>query len=65
MNPRVPLASHTPVTEPGGGLFRVGAKYLSGPDSLGRALKWGIILERPVERWERGEFRRVDWEEGR
>jgi hypothetical protein len=45
----------------GGSLFRVGVKYLSGPDSLDRALKWGIILERPVEVWEKGGFRVMEF----
>jgi hypothetical protein len=53
MNPRVPLESHAPLGA-GWGVYRVGEKYLT---DLDRALRWGIILERPVERLEKGEFR--------
>jgi hypothetical protein len=61
MNPHVPLTTHTPVAS-GWGVYRVGEKYLT---DLDRALRWGIILERPVERLEKGEFKVIDWAEGR
>jgi hypothetical protein len=57
-NPRVPPPTAPQFITSRGGLYRVGPKCFT---SLGEALRWGIVLERPVEQWVKDRFVEMDW----